>query len=110
MSVQGQGRALSESPECLNCFSRLPIESVARIFLFVLPHPSCALRATSKHHYAPLHLLAQVSKGWRDIVLGWPSLWFRVDSHTHRRIWSAALERSKQSPITVSMMEDDPRF
>ncbi|KAG9034120.1 hypothetical protein FRB95_013765 [Tulasnella sp. JGI-2019a] len=117
MSVQGQGRALSESLKCpkdfvarLPGFSQLPPEIVAKIFLFVLPHPSCALHTTAKQHYVTLPLLVQVSKGWRDIILSWPSLWVRVDSHTRRRIWSAALERSKLSPITVSMMEDDTRF
>ncbi|KAG9003421.1 hypothetical protein FRB94_003129 [Tulasnella sp. JGI-2019a] len=91
-------------------FSTLPIEIVVRILLFVLPQYTRDLHTTSNQHYATLHLLAQVSKDWRDIVLGWPDFWVRVDCRTPRRIWSSALELSKLSPITVLMEPEEDEF
>ncbi|KAG8885280.1 hypothetical protein FRB97_001726 [Tulasnella sp. 331] len=81
-------------------FHQLPNEIITSIFLLAVAHP-CVER------FPNIHILAQVSAIWVELVKSSPLLWAVAASRDSPSILSQALKRSKNAPLHVSKASNE---
>lgn len=83
----------------------VPIELLLKIFKFYLEDACICHYLKYRHdrYFASLHVLAQVSRRWEDVIASSPQLWARLCATDHPSIWKSALGRSQSHLLEVIM-------
>ncbi|KAG8905369.1 hypothetical protein FRB99_009038 [Tulasnella sp. 403] len=80
--------------------SRLPTELLANILLLACSVPDDDI--SKSIHHDRLHMFAQVSTLWKDVVCHTPRLWAYIDSSPWPKM-ELCLRKSKDSPLTLRL-------